>query len=144
MRKMWLFYQRLFQQDADKIEKTKEMQQYFDQIFSKFDLENKSLVAQPAVSDFARQSSFSGVKTKDVNKKLERIQKELDNIKKQPSGYAPPLSQAAAQTLKNQRTQQQITNTIQVAQQMTINDKPMSLEEKNVLKNHIGQLTTDQ
>ena len=38
----------------------------------------------------------------------------------------------------------QISNTIQVAQNSTQNDRPMNLEEKNQLKLNIGQLTPDQ
>jgi hypothetical protein len=61
MRKMWVFYLRYFQNDPEKIEKTKEIQQYFDRIFTNFDLENKQLVAPPPPSQIAGQTVGSNM-----------------------------------------------------------------------------------
>jgi Bromodomain extra-terminal - transcription regulation len=45
---------------------------------------------------------------------------------------------------KNLRAQSQIENIIQSAKQSTVSDKPMNIDEKNSLKNSIGNLTEEQ
>ena len=45
LRKMWNNYRNLFKEDQEKQDKINEIQRYFDQIFSSFDIENKTLVA---------------------------------------------------------------------------------------------------
>lgn len=77
---MWQVGFKLYADDSDKISKIQQIQVYFDQIFS--DLENKPLPSQPAPSygggmEQHAPAQHTNKSSQQVNKKLEKIQKEL-------------------------------------------------------------------
>ena len=83
VRKMWLLAYKLFQDEPEKIQKTQEIQQYFDKIF--VDLENKSLTSAPIPP------------VDHKAKKIKEMQKEMSSLKDKSAA-------AAAANSKNQRT----------------------------------------
>jgi len=110
------------------------------------------------------------VKKSDAIKKAEKAQAEVNKFREKNAAAQVAAQQAQAQQLppkqataqaaqanaqaaqlasqsnnaKMQRQIQQIDNTISQAIQSTQSDKPMTLDEKNILKNNIGHLTPDQ
>eukprot|EP00347_Sterkiella_histriomuscorum_P022025 403331949 len=138
-RKMWQVGLKLYAEDPIKINKIHEIQIYFDQIFQ--ELENKPLPTQPA-TQFQTIETHPPIQqapksnAQQMSKKIEKIQKELQQMKDKTSSQA--------QSTKNQRTINQIQNTIHAAQQSNLSDKPMTPQEKSILKDFIGQLTPEQ
>ena len=86
VRKMWLLAYKLFQDEPEKIQKTQEIQQYFDKIFA--DLENKQLTSAPLPPIVEHRV-----------KKMKDLQKEMNSFKAKENAAA-----AAAANSKNQRT----------------------------------------